>query len=303
MKKVLVLMSTFNGIEFLEEQINSIFSQIGVEVDLLIRDDGSSDGSREYLWSYREKFNDVMRIIKGQNIGAKKSFLELICVAKDEYDFYAFADQDDIWDEDKLISAVRLLEKENMKMPLIYASPVREFKGGEVGKVYFNESNQFTFGNFLIKNYFPGCTMVFNGRLKQLVRSCDISQLPSYPLHDHWLNLICTGCGGKVIMDTEPHILYRIHDRNEVGIRKNIVTKIMENGLLTNENIRLRIAERFYQEYSGYVSLDAQETLKRVISYKKSMKNRFRLALDRRVKPIRYLEKIVIMMNVILGKF
>ena len=77
----------------------------------------------------------------------------------------------------------------------------------------------------------------------------------------------------------------------------------MENGLLTNENIRLRIAERFYQEYSGYVSLDAQETLKRVISYKKSMKNRFRLALDRRVKPIRYLEKIVIMMNVILGKF
>ena len=104
-------------------------------------------------------------------------------------------------------------------------------------------------------------------------------------------------------MDTEPHILYRIHDRNEVGIRKNIVAKIMENGLFTDENIRLHIAERFYQEYNGYMSSDAREILKKVISYKKSMKNHFRLAFDRRVKPIRYLEKIVIMMNVILGKF
>ena len=97
---VCVLMSTYNGEQFIREQLESICSQNGVNVTLLIRDDGSKDNTLSILKSFEEKI--PMRVITdGENLGPGNSFMELVYQAGD-FDFYAFSDQDDIWKNNKL---------------------------------------------------------------------------------------------------------------------------------------------------------------------------------------------------------
>lgn len=89
-KKVIVLMSTYNGERHLVEQIESILNQEGVDVRLMIRDDGSNDKTVEIARKYTDD------VVVGDNIGFRYSFLELIKNAP-EAEYYALADQDDIW--------------------------------------------------------------------------------------------------------------------------------------------------------------------------------------------------------------
>lgn len=115
--KVCVLMSTYNGEKFLEEQLESIFNQKGVEILLLVRDDASTDKTVEILRKFRNKYLGQMVILEGKNnIGWRASFLTLLYKAK-EYScpYYAFSDQDDVWLENKLYSACKCIsERQNI---------------------------------------------------------------------------------------------------------------------------------------------------------------------------------------------
>ena len=117
MKKVLVLMSTYNGEKYLGQQIESILAQEKVDVHLMIRDDGSTDNTRNVLKRYEN--NDRITIKYGKNTGVGVSFLKLLYVNMDA-DYYAFSDQDDVWKKDKLIAGIRKLEEING--PALYAS-------------------------------------------------------------------------------------------------------------------------------------------------------------------------------------
>ena len=114
--RVSVLMSTYNGEKYLHEQINSILGQQGVEIHLLIRDDGSSDGTVEICKEYAKKYNQIT-FYQGENLGVGKSFLDLLKHAPDA-DYYSFADQDDVWLEDKIIRAVTMIKKAEYKKNL-----------------------------------------------------------------------------------------------------------------------------------------------------------------------------------------
>lgn len=118
-KSVQVVMSTYNGEKYLKEQIDSILSQEGVDVRLYIRDDGSSDRTTDILASYQEHKN--VKIEKGNNLGFAKSFLTALDEC-DEADYYAFSDQDDVWEKDKLSTAIEILEEESQSTPLLYCS-------------------------------------------------------------------------------------------------------------------------------------------------------------------------------------
>lgn len=107
-KSVQVVMSTYNGEKYLKEQIDSILSQEGVDVRLYIRDDGSSDRTTDILASYQEHKN--VKIEKGNNLGFAKSFLTALDEC-DEADYYAFSDQDDVWEKDKLSTESRYSKK------------------------------------------------------------------------------------------------------------------------------------------------------------------------------------------------
>ena len=99
-KKVLVLLSAYNGQTYLNEQIDSILNQkTSHQVDLLVRDDGSTDGTIAILEEYERKQPLRVRVCYEQNIGYLDSFFELIKKAEG-YDYYALSDQDDVWLDD-----------------------------------------------------------------------------------------------------------------------------------------------------------------------------------------------------------
>ena len=120
---VAVLMSTYNGEKFLEEQLDSIFSQTGVNVKLYVRDDGSTDCTLHIIDQYAERF-PIVKLADNENLGPGFSFMRLLYqyAFEPEIDFFAFADQDDIWLENKLWIGVEAINNSGFTGPVLYSS-------------------------------------------------------------------------------------------------------------------------------------------------------------------------------------
>lgn len=205
--KVQVLLSTYNGEEFVEELINSILNQSGVDVKLLIRDDGSADRTQEILDAFSKR-NPKISIIKGSNLGVVNSFFKLLSKSGGA-DFYAFADQDDIWKKDKLISAIRMLGNDSGE-PKMYYSRL-EFVNRHLEHIGYSTKPVFSgFRNALVQNQATGCTIVLNNTARAKI----VEKLPNWALmHDWWCYLV-TSAFGTVIYDDNSYILYRKHGKN-----------------------------------------------------------------------------------------
>lgn len=113
-------MSTYNGKDYLREQIDSILSQdceekADVKLKLLIRDDGSKDGTQEILRKYAAKYPDQVSWYQGENIGVIKSFFDLIEKSDEKADYYAFSDQDDYWHKEKLRAGIEKIKEMSKK--------------------------------------------------------------------------------------------------------------------------------------------------------------------------------------------
>ena len=217
MKRVQVLMSTYNGENYLAEQIESILSQAHVKVSLLVRDDGSADHTPAILTSYA---GEHVQIDIGKNIGTQKSFLHLIECADSSNDYFAFADQDDVWHPQKLQKAVEALEYETAKKPsdaLLYAGnvwyashdlSVRKKQNRKLGK-------KPSFGNALVENICMGCTQVFNRGLLTIVRG----HLPHTSIWHDWWMYLTAAYFGAVVYDQRAYVLYRQHSGNQIGMQ------------------------------------------------------------------------------------
>ncbi|WP_276834352.1 glycosyltransferase, partial [Massilicoli timonensis] len=106
-KRILVLLSAYNGEKYISAQIESIlYQKTEHQVDLLIRDDGSNDDTLNILQEYETKYPDRIKVVEGENIGYNKSFFWLIQEANG-YDYYSLSDQDDVWLDNKLDIAVK----------------------------------------------------------------------------------------------------------------------------------------------------------------------------------------------------
>ena len=222
MEKILVLMSSYNGEKYIRQQIDSILNQKGCIAHLLVRDDGSIDSTCEIVKSY-EIYGRVKLLNEKKNLHAARSFLRLIELAS-EYDYYAFADQDDVWDEDKLIIGITILKNE--KGPAIYCSNARvvDENLNMFGYNVYRHSKHTNLESVIINGNFMGCTMIFNNKLREKILSF---LNPSYCLmHDYYLSVLCMLMGGKIIYDEIPHMSYRIHGKNTVGVSTNFLEKI-----------------------------------------------------------------------------
>ena len=132
---VAVVMSTYNGQRFLRKQIDSIMNQKRIAVSLYIRDDGSKDNTVSIIKKYKE--NNI-HLIKGQNVGVGNSFMNCLYSAPRNFDYYCFADQDDIWDEDKISTAIDKIK--DVMHPALYCSNQRlvDAEGNTIGHRYEN---------------------------------------------------------------------------------------------------------------------------------------------------------------------
>ena len=219
MHTISVLMSTYNGGHYLCQQIDSILEQEGVEVRLLVRDDGSTDNTLDILESYAQK--GLLKWYQGENLKSARSFLKLL-QDSDKCDYYAFADQDDYWEADKLRVAIEHLQNLGEDTYALYlAQPQAADQNlNPLPTIQFKPLN--TFGESLVYRFAMGCTMVMNNKLRDVI----ISHEQHYPcMHDLWVYTIAHAIGAKVIWDDVPHTLNRQHGNNVVGLGEGLLEK------------------------------------------------------------------------------
>jgi len=225
MKKVAILLATYNGTKYIKEQINSILKQKDVIITIFINDDLSTDNTLEYLDNI---YGNNKKLIYLKNIkkfgGAAKNFFSLIReVDFLTFDYISLADQDDIWNEDKLIRAIRTIEEKKVD---VYSSNVIAFwEDGK--KVLINKSEPQKKYDFLFSSAGPGCTYVMKKEFltefkNQLLRKNNLQK--EIDLHDWLLYAYARTNDYKWHVDSEPTMLYRQHGNNEFGANKGIVT-------------------------------------------------------------------------------
>ena len=281
--KIIVVMSTYNGESFLREQLNSVLSQKGVEISLLVRDDGSTDCTIDILKEYEQK--GLLQWYTGENIGAARSFWNLIGVCE-EAEYYAFCDQDDIWDDDKLLCAVEMIEKyEKSQLPILYFSDVRVVdRNLNLIQEHMVEDMPIDYAHALIKNIAPGCTYVFNHKTRNLLKKYDVNQY-DLDIHD-WQTYRIASCFGKVIFDRATHMSYRQHRDNQIGAKKTGIEEIIEAIHRYNEkklrNSREICAKRMLNCFKSEMSENNIQITERIALYRTNWKLKKAFLCDKR---------------------
>ena len=304
MEKVVVLMSTYNGDRYLENQIDSLLAQEGVEVEILARDDGSKDRTLEILEEYKGAKSNFDYYI-GENLGPAGSFLDLMKHAP-EADFYALCDQDDTWLPDKLkiaVEAIRQRESENRNPILYYGMPRFADNDGNLLKgpkgIY---EKSLDFPSCLIKSNSTGCTMVFNRALLELINSKTPGPIT---MHDEWIHKVCLAVEGVLIYDEDVHILYRQHGGNTIGGQLSFrkVLKRYWKTLTEPDCIRSKCIKSVVECFGDKMSPENCEMAKKVASYKESFGNRIKLLLDKGIKTEYPKRNLMFKLAVLLGIF
>lgn len=287
---VAVLMSTYNGEKYIREQLNSIFYQENVLVRLFVRDDGSTDGTVGILNDYAKR-HPVEIFLDGENVYPGESFMRLVykCAEEPGIDYYAFADQDDIWLPQKLSAAVKKIEEIDMNIPILYGSNQFIYINGKYRGRRYKEPQPIDLISHMTKNTIAGCTFVFNKSLARLIADAGRpdSRIIRYRLHDAWVMLVAISCG-KVIYDESSYILYRIHENNTVGLNSISFIKRLKRlerlFVYTDEsNIRLITAKELLRIFPQ-IDDDKKQILKLYAYYQNNWRYKILFAKNKEIK-------------------
>lgn len=276
--KVTVLLSTYNGEKFLREQLDSLLQQHDVEVNILVRDDGSTDGTKQILQEYNNQGS--LTWYTGDNLKPAMSFVDLMFNAPNS-DYYAFCDQDDVWMTDKLSVALSQLEINGADF--YYSSYTTVDADLNIIKENVQHHHSDSLGASLVNLEVTGCTIVFSKRLLDAVRHYHPYRIM---MHDSWVYKIALALDYKVVYDPLSHIYYRQHGSNVIGDKKSFIDKMKSR---YNRWVKDVSNNRYYEVMeliNGYKNI-MPETQKKVLEplanyIGKSLYNRFLIA----IKPI-----------------
>ena len=285
-KKVAILLSTYNGERFVKEQLDSILNQTYKNIEIIVRDDGSKDNTVNIIKEYQEKYNNI-KLITGENLGFIKSFFELLKIA--EADYYSYADQDDIWLENKIELAVRSLDKLDNSKPNMafsnsdYYDENMEFIGeGERNKNY-------SFLSSLFSCVGQGMTMVINNTAREMI----IKNVPKTCFfHDWWTYILCIGLG-NVAHDDVTTVKYRRMKKNATsegqGYFRLLIWRIknlvLKNGIKDVKRQMLNFKEIYYN--------DLTEENKKILDIFANEKYNFFLDLKKAFYPKKIRNKLI----------
>lgn len=216
--KVAVLLAAFNGLQWLENQVMSILAQKNVDVTLFVSVDVSTDGTEQlvdFLSIHNAHINVLPHGIKFG--GAGLNFYRLICdVDASSFDYVAFADQDDIWNLDKLSRHVGIIETEKAEC---VSSNVIAFWPDGSQKLICKAQSQKKF-DFIFEAAGPGCSFLMTpwlvAKIREQIQSP--SSIAKYvELHDWLTYAICRAYKRKWVIDNLPSLMYRQHGNNLIG--------------------------------------------------------------------------------------
>lgn len=248
MAKVDILMATFNGSKYLREQIDSILDQTFQDFKIIIHDDGSTDETVSIVVSYLSRYPEKIKYIDDgiRTGGPKNNFFHLLQFSRADY--IMFADQDDVWLRDKIeITFNRLVSECDENKPClvhtdlvivdhelnIIAPSMRDFQ---------MLTTPLSKEDALLKNSVTGCTVMFNYKLRNLIKISD-----EIIMHDWWLLIMVMANRGCLVYINEPTILYRQHASNEVGAKQK--TRLNDLTKLVRIKSFYSILKKQYQQY------------------------------------------------------
>lgn len=211
-KSIVIMMATYNGEKYIDEQLKSIYEQIGdFDIKLMVRDDNSTDETLKIIKFWENKLS-IELIEDEDSLGAAKSFWKLLEMAP-EADYYAFVDQDDRWHKNKLSVAIETLEKE--KGIALWCSDCRliDSEGNVLQDKMHEITPNLSIESQMVCGEIQGCAMVFNKLARNSVLE---KQIKVMPMHDivFLLNVVASG---KVIYEDTPFFDYRMHANNVVA--------------------------------------------------------------------------------------
>jgi glycosyltransferase involved in cell wall biosynthesis len=236
---VAILMCTYDGDEYLEEQLDSIQNQDFKNWTLFVNDDGSEDKTLDILKRYQKKWGTKkLHIRKGPQKGFCQNFLQIINDKRINADLYFLSDQDDVWMPHKLSHTIKKISKLDAAKPILYCA--RTTYVSSDAKRILGQSDLFlkppSFKNAFIQSIAGGNTMAFNGQLKRFVQKYPKADVVS---HDWWLYILNELVGGKTLYDRESTILYRQHNKSLVGANTGFIAKMKRLRMLVNGTYRV----------------------------------------------------------------
>lgn len=283
MRNIEILMSTYNGARYVGRQIDSILNQKNVDVHITIRDDGSQDDTVSVLRQYENEYPRQIKIYVGENIGHKRSFLMLLSLAIDA-DYYAFSDQDDIWEDNKLESALYLIEN---KDTILYVSNLAIYNANLeiLDKTSFSQQHSSIYSAFTRHRY-AGCTYVFDRNLMRIVSVFSKLNLPSnkMPSHDSLVCRCAYACG-DVVVDENSYIKHiRYVDSVTAGGNGFLKRLKLEWNGLKSASITSNTALLILDNVHDYIRKENIAFLQEVAFYKRSLYNWFVLLTDSKMR-------------------
>ena len=223
-----VAMATYNGEKYIKEQLYSILHQLGKNDELVISDDGSTDGTLSIVASYSDS---RIKIFKGPGLGVKQNFANAIEKCNGRYIF--LADQDDIWIDDKVNKILRVFEKEKCSC-VIHDAIVFNSNNGEIITDSFYKLRKSKNGVIknIWKNSYIGCCMAFDSKMKN-----KILPIPNdIEMHDQWIGLLNDKYGKNIFID-DKLLKYRRHNDNVSSLSHHKLSKMIRNRIIIIKKI------------------------------------------------------------------
>ena len=214
---VAILLCTLRGHDYLRQQLDSIVRQTHTSWAVWVSDDGSDHSTHAILEDYQERLGSSrFTILCGPAQGFAANFLSLACNASVSADYYAYADQDDIWEPEKLAQALQPLVHIPADVAALYCARTRKVDSDNQD-LGFSElwTRPPSFANALVQSIASGNTMVFNNAARDLLLAAGPKM--GVAAHDWWTYQLVSGSGGRVFYDGNPTVRYRQHRDNLIG--------------------------------------------------------------------------------------
>lgn len=274
---VCILLATYNGEKYLEEQLMSLIKQKKVNIKILVRDDGSTDNTINILEKWQNR--GYLEWFSGKHSTIADAFFELIQNAPD-VGYYAFCDQDDVWDDDKLNIAIKKINHYSASENTVYCCGSRLVD--ERLNYICNHRMDLRRTKYARMFYagVAGNTVVFNKNFRDVLKSYH----PRYMImHDSYCFKLAICLGANIIIDPNPHLSYRQHGNNSIGMQLTLKNKIDKfKYIVFDKEIRMQLKEiRFH--YNNEICEEFKGLIDMMLGCRKSIKCRLKIALNNNI--------------------
>lgn len=258
---VSILMAVYNGEMYLQEQLNSIESQTVRDWNLIVRDDGSSDQTKEIIREFAGRVSQKVVLLDSDSDkhGPKYNFFALLNETQDSY--IMFCDQDDVWKKDKIektVAKMQSIEKNAPGTPVLVHTDLEvvDAKGNTISKSFFDSANlkkNPSTAQLLLQNHVTGCTVMINKALLSYVQNLEMPYIEASIMHDYWLALVAK-VFGKIELLSDTTIYYRQHEDNSVGAKNSKSIHYLWKRLRDGKEEYKKSMQNSYKQVSAFVS-------------------------------------------------